>query len=112
MDVFERIKILSQKRDISMKEVALELGFSENLFYKWKTSNPKATDLAKVADYFHVTVDYLLGRDEDGILPESDWLEMLKSQENFSGSPTSEKDKEILKNVVLNYLKGQMKDKK
>ena len=64
MTLFERIKSLASQRDKSMKEVALELGFSENLFYRWKTTEPKARDLQKVADYFDVSVDYLLGREE------------------------------------------------
>lgn len=64
MTLFERIKSLANQRDKSMKEVALELGFSENLFYRWKTTEPKARDLQKVADYFDVSVDYLLGREE------------------------------------------------
>lgn len=65
MTIFERIKELSKKRNISVKELALQLGFSENLFYRWKTTNPKADDLAKVADYFNVSVDYLLGRGDE-----------------------------------------------
>ncbi|HIB3812227.1 TPA: helix-turn-helix domain-containing protein, partial [Enterococcus faecium] len=48
MTLFERIKSLANQRDKSMKEVALELGFSENLFYRWKTTEPKARDLQKV----------------------------------------------------------------
>ena len=67
MTLFERIKSLANQRDKSMKEVALELGFSENLFYRWKITEPKARDLQKVADYFDVSVDYLLGREEKEI---------------------------------------------
>lgn len=65
MTLFERIKSLASKRDKSMKEVAIDLGFSENLFYRWKTTEPKGVDLEKVADYFEVSVDYLLGRSEN-----------------------------------------------
>lgn len=64
MTLFERIKSLALSKDKNVKEVALELGFSENLFYRWKTTDPKAVDLQKVADYFDVSVDYLLGRTE------------------------------------------------
>ena len=64
MTLFERIKNLSERKDKNVKEVAIELGFSENLFYKWKSSDPKGVDLEKVADYFDVSVDYLLGRKE------------------------------------------------
>lgn len=65
MTVFERIKDLAKKRDKSLQRVAEELNFSKNIFYKWKQSDPKGKDLEKVADYFHVTVDYLLGRTDD-----------------------------------------------
>ncbi|EGO2798417.1 helix-turn-helix domain-containing protein [Enterococcus faecalis] len=63
MSLFERIKSLAKAKNKNVKQVALELGFSENLFYKWKTNDPKAKDLEKVAEYFNVSVDYLLGRE-------------------------------------------------
>ncbi|AYF99771.1 helix-turn-helix domain-containing protein [Lactococcus allomyrinae] len=62
MTTFERIKSLADGQGISLKDLAIRLGFSENNIYKWKTAKPKGEDLAKVADYFNVTVDYLLGR--------------------------------------------------
>lgn len=79
MTVFDRIKELATKQGLSVSKVALDLGFSENLFYRWKNSEPKARDLEKVAKYFDVNVDYLLGRtinpnpletEEDNIPPE------------------------------------------
>ncbi|MGM0124898.1 hypothetical protein IGI37_002292 [Enterococcus sp. AZ194] len=79
MTVFEMIKKLATDRGVSVSKVASDLGFSENLFYRWKTSEPKARDLEKVAKYFDVNVDYLLGRtvnpnpletEDDNIPPE------------------------------------------
>lgn len=64
MTTFEIIKKLAKQHDKSLQQVAEDLNFSKNLFYRWKTSDPKAKDLAKVADYFGVTTDYLLGRTE------------------------------------------------
>ena len=61
----ERIKYLSDKRGENLKTVAQKLGFSENAFYKWNTQNPKAESIQKVADYFNVSVDYLIGRTDD-----------------------------------------------
>ena len=52
MTTFDRIKKLAEKRGKSLPAVSADLEFSDNLFYRWKTSNPKATDLAKVADYW------------------------------------------------------------
>ncbi|PAK68101.1 XRE family transcriptional regulator [Lactococcus lactis] len=64
MTTFERIKNLADNQKISLQKVAIDIGLSENAIYGWKTRKPKGEDLAKVADYFHVSVDYLLGREE------------------------------------------------
>lgn len=43
--------------------VIAELDLSAGNPSKWKSGNvPKADTLTKLADYFHVSVDYLLGR--------------------------------------------------
>lgn len=75
MSLFERIKSLAKTKNKNVKQVALELGFSENLFYKWKTNDPKAKDLEKVAEYFNVSVDYLLGRETKETLKKVDLSE-------------------------------------
>lgn len=41
-----------------------ELGLGKNTLSNFKTSMPKADNLAKIADYLGVSVDYLLGREE------------------------------------------------
>ena len=64
MTTFERIKNLADNQKISLQKVAIDIGLSENAIYGWKTRKPKGEDLAKIADYFHVSVDYLLGREE------------------------------------------------
>lgn len=75
MTVFERIKFLSDKQGESMQTVAESIGLSKNIFYRWKTTEPKGVDLQKVADYFNVSVDYLLGR-TDNPNPVSDGHEL------------------------------------
>jgi Helix-turn-helix. len=65
MSVFERIKELADKRKISLQKVAVDLGFGENYIYNLKgAKSPAADKLALIADYFDVSVDYLLGREE------------------------------------------------
>ncbi len=79
MTIFERIQLLAKKQGKSVKEVARDLGFGESTIYKWKVQSPKGVDLEKVAKYFDVNVDYLLGRtvnpnpletEDDNIPPE------------------------------------------
>ena len=48
-----------------MKQVTIDLGYSENYFYSLKSGKqPSAEKLQEIADYFNVSVDYLLGREK------------------------------------------------
>lgn len=110
MTVFENIKNLAKSRHITMKDLAIELGFSENLFYTWKKTNPKASDLAKVADYFHVSVDYLLGREENIQFEKqfsTELEEAIDHAEAFEGTPLTTQDKAILRGVIAAYLENR-----
>ena len=65
MTVFERIKFLAKKHSKTMKQVTIDLGYSENYFYSLKSGKqPSAEKLQEIADYFNVSVDYLLGREK------------------------------------------------
>lgn len=63
MPTFERVKQLAEKKKISIVELEEKLGFSRNSLYSWKRNKPSVEKLQKVADYFHVSTDYLLGRE-------------------------------------------------
>lgn len=66
MTTFERIKLLADKQGKSLQKVASDLGFGDNYIYNLKgAKSPAADKLALIADYFHVSVDYLLGREEN-----------------------------------------------
>lgn len=53
---------LCQQRGVSPSRVALDLGMSKNTMTDWKKgrSSPKTDKLMKIADYFGVTVEYLM----------------------------------------------------
>lgn len=110
MSTFERIKKLADKQNFSLQKVATDIGLSENAIYGWKTRKPKGEDLAKIADYFHVSVDYLLGREEleqPQFSPEL--LDAIDNAEGFSGKPLDDHDKEIIKGLLAAYLAGKNK---
>lgn len=110
MLVFNNIKSLAKKQGKSIKTVALDIGLSENAIYGWKKTKPKADDLAKVADYFHVSVDYLLGREEQPAPRFSpELLDAIDNAEGFSGKPLDDHDKEIIKGLLAAYLAGKNK---
>ena len=67
MTVYERIESLRKERKISQGNLEKELGFSNGSISKWKTSMPKPERLQKIADYFGVSVDYLMtGKEKEG----------------------------------------------
>ncbi|MEC3942279.1 helix-turn-helix transcriptional regulator [Enterococcus mundtii] len=112
MTTFDRIKELSRKRGKNPKQVAIELGLGENLFYKWKTSSPTADKLQKVADYFNVSTDYLLGRtdnpDPDNTkLDTNDLEDVLDNMKSFGGVEMTDRDKE----TIRAFLKGKFSDR-
>lgn len=67
--LYERIQKLSKENHKSLSQVAIDLGMSDNAIYKWKSQTPNLISLNKVADYFGVSVDYLLGRTDYRTLP-------------------------------------------
>ncbi len=64
MTVYERIETLRKSRGISQGKLEKELGFSNGSVSKWKNSMPTPERLQKLADYFHVTVDFLMTGEE------------------------------------------------
>ena len=58
---------LLQKHNVSAYRVSKDTGIPESTFSDWKKgkSSPKLEKLQKIADYFGVSVDYLLGRSPD-----------------------------------------------
>ena len=95
--LFERIKKLSEERGKSIQQVAIDLGFGENYFYRWKKQSPSSAYLDQVADYFNVSTDYLLGRTDYKNL-EMD----VKRYENFDKLSNQDVPKEL--NFLLEQL--------
>ena len=65
MKIFaDRLKDLRSENGISQAQLAKMLGVSYGIVCYWETdrSEPTAPNLVKIADFFGVTVDYLLGR--------------------------------------------------
>lgn len=60
MSTYDIIKTLCKKKGISVSFLEKELRFSNASISKWKKSEPGAESIKKVADYFGVTVDYLI----------------------------------------------------
>ncbi|WP_142956194.1 helix-turn-helix domain-containing protein [Enterococcus durans] len=64
MNTYEIIKELAKSKKISISELERVLGVSNGFLVKWKTRKPNPIVLEEIADYFNVSVDYLLGREK------------------------------------------------
>ena len=63
MEVNLRIKELRKKKGLTQHQFAKDFKVSQPKISKWenRVNDPKFEDLMKIAVYFNVTVDYLMG---------------------------------------------------
>lgn len=61
------LKKLRKSKKISQLKLAMDLNMNQNTISRYETGErePGINELIKIADYFNVSVDYLLGRTEN-----------------------------------------------
>lgn len=64
MDLLSKIKQLMFQKKMTLAELERRLDLANGSISKWEKRTPGVDKVQKVADYFGVSVDYLLGRDE------------------------------------------------
>lgn len=94
MDTYEKIKELAKERKISIRQLEKDFGYSNGYIGSWKRQTPNSIELARIADYFGVSVDYLLGREEKTSLAEKHGVFA------FDGEPVTDEEVEFLKSVL------------
>lgn len=124
MTAFDRVKKLCDEQKISIVELEERLEFGRNSLYGWKKKTPNGANLVKVAEYFGVSVDYLLGRtdkkryydltdkDERDIQKELEkMIEGLSANSGYAAfdgetlDDMDEEDRELLKASLENSLR-------
>lgn len=110
MTLFERVKELCQKRGITLQSLAENTKMSINTLYKWKSHTPNVDALQRVADYFGVSTDYLLGRTDNPNSPtDSIGDEDLITFFRLNTQDLSDEDKDKLKEELKDYLEFMKK---
>lgn len=122
MSIYSRIKELCKENHISVNKLEEALEISKGSLCKIDTNKPSAGRMEKIADYFGVTVDYLMGRENEPevfdkeknlIVLDDDALELLEELKTrpemrtlFSVSKKATKE-DIMKAVkIIEALKG------
>ena len=67
MQIIFRLKELRKKRHISQIKLAIDLNVNQNTISRYENGEREAgySMLIAIADYFDVSVDYLLGRTDN-----------------------------------------------
>ena len=103
----ERIKKLREEENISQTELAKEIGIAKNTLcqYEKNRANPSLEIILQIADYFNVSVDYLLGRADDfgNIVVQSSATDSLSGEER-EVVDTFRKIPDNIKGVALDTL--------
>ena len=107
-----RLKNLRTAKNITQKDLALLIGLDRTSVTKWETKGvvPDPQTLSKLASFFAVTTDYLLGVSDDprptnpstgksASARETRQLEQLLEMDGltFKGAPLSEDDRNKIK---------------
>lgn len=123
--LFERVKTLASKRGLSIAELERKLDLSPNSLYKLKKQKPSIDRIESIAEFFNVSVDYLLGRnfeetDFEGFTAKDrkdigKRLEQIKNDlENsdglmFSGEPLTDEAMDSLMDAMEYIVKHTQK---
>lgn len=88
--IYTRIKELCTEKGITLNRLENELGMSTTSISKWKNSvSPTIDKLARIASYFHVSIDYLVGVSDirttaDDMAGDPDYISLQRARERMN----------------------------
>ena len=99
-----RIRDIRKQNGVTMKELGKAVGVGESTISMYENGKrqPDNSMLLKIADYFNVSVDYLLGRDEQQKMPtvEDDGLSDRQRAFMESVRSMSPEDLDLLESLI------------
>lgn len=81
----ERIRQIREEKGLTQKKLADQIGITSRAlgFYETEERNPPLDTLNKLADFFDVSADYLLGRTEiKNLYKKQDIIEQQRNEMN------------------------------
>lgn len=90
----DRFRQLKDQSELSSKELAQKLGIAPStLSYYLKDREPNYNMLIKIADYFDVTIDWLVGNERDYTSIETERFELIEENKILKSENKRLKDK-------------------
>lgn len=107
----DRLTKLRTERNISMKQCANELGipYTTYVSYEKNEREPKAEQLMKLADYFDVSLDFLLGRNKSHNIRynlASNLSKLLTENKSFITKKQLSQLLGVTPSAITNWTKG------
>lgn len=104
MTVFDNIKRFGKLRGMNVQEVALKAGLSKNVIYQYKKgTNPSLETLGKIAKALQVTVNDLLGKENEPQAKAEKKSVDIEDEDvimTFEGKPIPPEDLELMKRLL------------
>jgi len=109
----KRLKQLRHEKGVYQKDVAKYLGITTSAYgyYEQGERQPDPNTITKLAEYYNVTTDYLLGRTnnkkeslDDEPSPQ-EVEEIFQNQVMYQGVPMTEEEKESVKEFIRLAIK-------
>lgn len=110
MEFKNRLKETRLNKNLTQKEVADHFKTSPQSYAQWEKGlrKPSAENLQKLADFFNVSTDYLLGKSD---IPDSesdiDLDFAIDNSVAYDGTPITDDDREIIKNYLKEYFSNK-----
>lgn len=106
----ERLKELRKNMGYTQKEIAEQIGTSQPSYQNWEKGSrkPSRETIQKLADFFNVSTDYLLGQtDIPNSTLEADIDTAIDNSVAYDGTPITDNDREIIKNFLKDYFSNK-----
>ena len=103
----ERLKELRKQAHLTQVELAKRLGIGQSSYADWERGkkNPTQENLIKIAQFFNVPLDYLVGNSEE----KSDELDNIELLFRMNSRGLTEEEKEIFKKELIEFMEERKK---
>lgn len=99
MNIVEKIQSLCKSHNIKITQLEKELSIGRGSISKWENAFPNSDNLMKIAKYFNVTTDYLLGLTDNPIptIPTDEGIISIQRARTKMDTQTKKRMDDILK---------------
>lgn len=110
MEFKDRLKEIRLNKKLTQKDIANYFQTSPQSYAQWEKGlrKPSAENLQKLAVFFNVSTDYLLGKtDTPDSDPNIDLDTAIDNSVAFDGTPITDDDRETIKNYLKDYFSNK-----